>query len=159
MSTGMLARDDESAVQDAIAALEIAEELVPGAAFAALRDPALRRHVAARLPRAAACCFPSTTPTAESAATTTRSSTNWSPAATARSPPTTGPPRRFLHRRARRCSAGSAEPADKPVLHSLWCPVLSNRRARDRQSPQHRSAAGREDTASDETMSGRERAA
>jgi hypothetical protein len=47
-----LAREDESSVHDAIAALEIAEGVVPAGAFAALRDPALRRHVGERL---AAC--------------------------------------------------------------------------------------------------------
>jgi hypothetical protein len=47
-----LAAEDEAAVQDAIAALEIAEGVVPATAFPALQDPALRSAVAQRL---AAC--------------------------------------------------------------------------------------------------------
>ena len=37
-----LAVEDEAAVRDAIAALEVAEGVVPAAAFPALQDPALR---------------------------------------------------------------------------------------------------------------------
>jgi hypothetical protein len=44
-----LAAEDEAAVQDAIAALEIAEGVVPVAAFPALQDPAMRSAVAQRL--------------------------------------------------------------------------------------------------------------
>ncbi len=44
-----LAVEDEAAVRDAIAALEVAEGVVPAAAFPALQDPALRSAVTHRL--------------------------------------------------------------------------------------------------------------
>jgi hypothetical protein len=44
-----LAVEDEAAVLDAIAALEVAEGVVPAAAFPALQDPALRSAVTQRL--------------------------------------------------------------------------------------------------------------
>jgi hypothetical protein len=48
MST-QLAAEDEAAVRDVIAALEVAEGVVPTAAFPALQDPALRSAVTQRL--------------------------------------------------------------------------------------------------------------
>lgn len=47
--TAHLSTQDEAAVCDAIGALEIAEGLVPTAAFPALADPSLRKIVAERL--------------------------------------------------------------------------------------------------------------
>jgi hypothetical protein len=44
-----LAVEDEAAVRDAIAALEVAEGVVPAVAFPALQDPALRLAVTQRL--------------------------------------------------------------------------------------------------------------
>jgi len=49
VTNARLSSDDEAAVQEAIAALEIAEGIVPASAFVALRDPALRAVVSKRL--------------------------------------------------------------------------------------------------------------